>query len=151
MMKGIQRKQSWYTPLAMTCVIVCVLTGVSISYSQVSTERKRDMQFYEIGGRLTALNLKEKWALIDDRTWDLSENFNTKGLPPEWIQQGSYECKKKWIVVRYYVSLPIRSETPLDIGERIKGKNVRKIINAEEMQEIFERGGKIFRIEVMPA
>ena len=151
MMRGIRRKQQWEMLRAMTCVIVCVLMSVSISYSQVSTERKTDKQLYEISGHLTALNLKEKWALIDDRRWELSEHFNTEGLPPKWIKKGSYECKNRWIVIRYYVSLPIRSEAPPDIGESTKGKQVRKVIRSKEIQEIFERGGKIYRIEVMPA
>jgi hypothetical protein len=150
-MKGIKRKP-WYILLMMiTSVTVCVLMSVNISYPQASKGDKPVVQFYEIGGHLTALNLKEKWALIDDRKWDLSDNFNTKGLEPEWIKTGSFECKNKWVVVRYYVSLPVRSDTPPpDIGERSKEKII-EIINSEEVQDIFERGGKIYKIEVMPA
>ena len=153
MMPGIERKCTWYIPLVMTVVIFGVLLNGGRGYSEVPQKvegGKTVVQLYEIRGHLTAINLKERWALIDGYKWELSGNFNQKGLPSGWIKQGNYECKNKWIVVRYYVSLKIQAEVSLTIGEKTK-RGIRKIINAEDIRELFKRGGKISRIEVLPA
>ena len=153
-MKGILQKKQWSVPIAMFCVIVCMIMTVSFGYSQVTTAPKKEfvVKSYEIeeGGWLTAIDLKEKWAVIDDRKWDLTEDFNTKGLPPAWIKQGSYECKKciKGYIVRYYISLRIPSDTSLTIGEKTKGKII-KVNRGKEIQELLERGGKVYSIEFM--
>lgn len=150
-MKGILQKKQWSVPVAMFCVIVCMIMTVSFGYSQVTTAPKKEfvIKSYEIegGGWLTAIDLKEKWAVIDDRKWGLTEDFDTKGLPPAWIKQGGYKTKKGCIV-RYYVSLRIPSDTSLDIGEKPEGKII-KVINVKEIQELFERGGKAYFIEVL--
>lgn len=84
MIPGIQRKRTWYIPLVMTVVIFGVLLNGGTGYSEVPQKvegGKTVVQFYEIRGHLTAVNLKEKWALIDGYKWELSENFNQKDLP----------------------------------------------------------------------
>jgi hypothetical protein len=44
----------------------------------------------------------------------------------------------------------MQAEVSLNIGEKTKGV-IREIINAEDVRELFKRGGKISRIEVLPA
>ena len=154
-MKRPHRKRTCFLIALIALVIMQAPIIVSLGHAQKAQVTAKEMvvQLYETGGRLTAINLKENWVVIDDHKWKLSEHFDTKGLPPEWKKQGGYECKNGWIVVRYYISLRIRSgEAPLDIGGKPKGESkIRGIMNAEELQELFERGGKIYKIEVMPA
>jgi len=151
-MKKLPRKRTWRIIPLMAVAVVTVLMMLSIGLAQVTQVevKKTVVQYYEIGGHLTAINLKEKKAMLDGHKWDLSEDFNKKGLPSEWIKQGSYQCKNGYIVVRYYVSVKIQAEAPLNIGEKTK-EGIREIINAEDVQELFNRGGKVYRIEILPA
>jgi len=153
-MKRPKRKLAWSIVSVGVMVIINLLMSISINHAEVTQNKGKDMvvRSYEIIGHLTAINPKEKWTLIDDHKWELSEDFNAKGLPSEWIKQGGYKCKNGYIVVRYYVSVRIRSEeASLNIGELPVGKKIKEVINSEEIQELFERGGKVYRIEVLPA
>lgn len=151
-MERLHRKRTWCIIPLIVLVVVTVLMCVSIGHAQRTqgAVKKSVVQSYVIGGHLTVINLKEKKALIDGYKWDLSEDFNTKDLPPDWIRQGGYTCSNGHIVVRYYVSLKIQAEEPLIIGEKTK-EGIREIINAEDVQALFKRGAKIYKIEVMPA
>ena len=153
-MKRMLGKRAWYPISLIALVIIHVPLVVSLGHAQKTpvAEKAMIVQLYETGGRLTSINLNEKRAVIDGLTWELSEHFNPKGLPPRWIRGGGHECKNGSIVVRYYISLRVRSEeAPHDIGEVIKGKKARVLMDAEDIQELLNRGGKIYKIEVMPA
>lgn len=135
-----------YITLMVFLVIVGALTFVSIGHAQSS--KKPTVELYRMTGRLQALNLDDKWAQINGRRWELTDNFNKKDLPPAWKKKKNLQFKDSQRVwVYYYVGLG--TEASPDAGKM--KKKIRSISNPDEIKKIYEGGGKIYRIEVLPA
>jgi hypothetical protein len=151
-MKEIVRRPHHYLSLmVMMLVLVSAVMIASMCFAQ--NKEGTTIAFYKITGRLQALNLNDHWAQIDDLKWDLTDNFNREGLPGEWKKDGTIEFQENQQVwVEYYVSLKVAEgeKSFVPVNEIKKGK-VRLITKPDDIQKLNERGGKIYKIEVMPA
>lgn len=149
-MMFIMRLQHNIYILTSSVIIICFffIAFVSAAYpAQAEITR-----LYEIVGHLDEINLREGWGLIDGYRWRLTNDFDTSHLPQSWVKQGGYKCSNRYIVVRYYVRLKVPvGESLLNIGEDRRSKRAREVINPEEVKILFEKGGQVFRIEILPA
>jgi len=101
-------------------------------------------------GRLQAFNFDEMWILIGWFKWNLADTFDTKefatvlGLKKTGTVEFTAK-KKTWAT--YYVILQTIDVSAVDIkGKEMDRKEVRLIIEPNEIKRIYEQGGKIYKI-----
>jgi hypothetical protein len=129
----------------LVAAIVAALAVVSMT-THAQVRKKTTIELYKITGRLQALNLEAGWAQINGRRWSLADDFDTKGLPSDWIKKKNLQfndAQQVW--VHFYVRLLTEDEGT------ITKKQIRLVDEPAEIQKILERGGQIYKIERMPA
>ena len=137
-----------YLCFMLLLVIVSALMIVSLSYSQPE-KKPTSVITYKMIGRLMVFSMEDKRAQIDDLMWDLADNFRKKEIPKTW-KKGTVEFTVREVWVYYYVS----SLTVSEASRRQRGahkKAIELIADPDEIQEILEMGGKIYKIEIPPA
>ena len=120
---------------------------VSVSYSQSGNRATREIAFYKITGPLQVFSLEDKQAKIDDLTWNLTDTFRTKDIPRDWKKNGTVEFSEREVWVYYYVTLVTETS---HARKSIDKKTPKLITNPDEIQEIHDKGGKIYKIEPAP-
>lgn len=147
-MAEIIMRPRWYLAVMVALMIAGVLAYVSLGHAQIS--KKTTIEYYKITARLQALNLDGNWAQFNGRRWELADNFTKAGLPRDWQKKRNLQFKDNQNVwVNFYVS--VRREVSYVAEKMRKKEKIILIDKPAEIQQIHERGGKIYRIEVLPA
>jgi hypothetical protein len=122
---------------------------VSVSYSQPGDRATSEIAFYKMTGPLQVFSLADKQARIDDITWALADTFRTKDIPRDWKRKGTVEFTERNVWVYYYVSLVTVTKASTNSKQSDK-KKIQLITDPEEIKEIHDKGGKIYKIELAP-
>jgi hypothetical protein len=150
-MKGILHKPRRFLSLIVVLALVSALMIASISYAQTKEKAPIATEFFKMTGRLQVLNLHDNWAQIDGLRWELADNFDKEALSRAWKKRGTVEfTEDQGVWVSFYVSLVTEASSD-DVRRAKEEEMIRLITKPDTIQKIHDSGGKIYKIERLPA
>lgn len=134
-------------------VVIALLSAfmiASISYAQTKEKAPIAIEFYKMSGRLQVLDLDDNWVQINGIRWELADNFDKDSLPRTWKKKRAVEFTEgQEVWVHFYVSL-VPGASSVDI-KKVKEEAIKLITKEAKIKKIHDRGGKIYKIERIPA
>ncbi len=151
MMKLLRKKQDQYKIVIISLIVASLFMSWGIGYAQETRREGTKISRYEMDGRLQAFNLEEKWALIGGLKWSLADEFDTKEFAARLGLEKSGTVKftakqKSWAT--YYVILQTIGVSSVSmLKEKTQDKkDIKLVIEPNEIKRIYEKGGKIYKI-----